>query len=570
MPESNIRPDWIYPPPLPEHISQEFSSFPPPFQQILYSRGFESLQKTVDFLQAGTTKRSFSSDLSGIDSFIEIIRDALEHDAKITVYGDYDVDGLTSSALLFEVLKIIGARVEIYIPDRRKEGYGLNKTALERLAGEKTSVVITVDCGIRAVSEVAHGNSLGLTMIVTDHHQPGDQLPPAETIINPHLNASAGQLNMLAGVGVVYKLAETLSNSFSEIHPENYLDLVALGTIADMVPLVGENRALAKRGIAQLNRTQRQGLFSLIKISGLEPSQIKSSDISFQLAPRLNASGRIGDPRISLDLLLTQDPGKAGVLAQQLEFYNSQRKELTFQIEKKAEELALTSGHLPLSLFAFDPDFHPGVVGIAAGRLSRKYYRPAVVGFQGDRITTASCRSIEEFNLIPALEHCQDLLLEYGGHQKAAGFKIENQDIPEFIQRFSNFTQGELSDQNLMPVLQADALVSLKHLNYELLDFLDQLEPTGEMNPRPLFIVEKVTAAGIKQVGSGQSHLKMTITDHDDSLDGIAFRLGHLADQIENPVDLILELEINQFRGKTTLQANIMDIRNHKPREHRN
>lgn len=563
MPESNIRPDWIYPQPLPEHISQEFSSFPSPFQQILYSRGFESLEKTVDFLQAGTTKPSFSSDLSGIDSFIKIIRDTLDHDAKITVYGDYDVDGLTSSALLLEVLKKIGARVEIYIPDREKEGYGLNKTALEKLAAKKTTVVITVDCGIRAVSEVAHGNSLGLRMIVTDHHLPGDELPPAETIINPHLNNPAGHFNRLAGVGVVYKLAEKLSDAFPEINPENYLDLVALGTIADMVPLIGENRALAKAGISQLNRTQRQGLFSLIKISGLEPSQIKSSDISFQLAPRLNASGRIGDPRISLDLLLTQDPVQAGVLAQQLEFYNSQRKDLTIQIEKKAEELALTSGPSSLSLFAFDPDFHPGVVGIAAGRLSRKYYRPAVVGFQGDQITTASCRSIEEFNLISALEHCQDLLLEYGGHQKAAGFKIENQDIPEFIRRFSAVAQEELSDQNLMPVLQADALVSLKHLNYELLDFLDQLEPTGEMNPRPLFIVENVTAAGIKQVGSGQNHLKMTLTDHDVSLDGIAFRLGHLADQIENPVDLILELEVNQFRGETNLQANIRDIRNH-------
>lgn len=568
MTTSNIRPNWIYPQSLPEHINKEFSSFPPPFRQILYSRGFKSLDKTLGFLNARRTDSGYSPDLSGVDDFIKILEKAQANKTKITIYGDYDVDGLTSAALLFEALETVGVSAEIYIPDRAEEGYGLNKKAIKNIAANGTGVIITVDCGIRAVPEIKFGKKLGLAIIVTDHHQPGEVLPPANVIINPHLDFPSDPINYLAGVGVVYKIVDRLSDTFPEILPGNYLEFVALGTIADIVPLRGENRRLVKAGIAQLQQTQRQGIFSLMKISGLEPAQTNSADISFQLAPRLNAAGRLGDPQISLDLLLENDPIKAGFLAQQLEFYNSQRKELTLRVENRAEKLALSSGSSPTSLIAFDPEFHPGVVGIAAGRLTRKYYRPAVVGFQGEQITTASCRSIEEFDLISALDRCQDLLLDYGGHQRAAGFKIENQDVPEFIHNFSIFAQEDLSGQDLFPAFQADALATLRDLNYKLLEFLDQLEPTGEMNPRALFIVENVTASKVKQVGSGQKHLKMVVTDHDVSLDGIGFSLGHLADQIKNPVDIILELKNNLFKEKNSLQANILDIRNHKPQQH--
>jgi len=555
-----VQPVWVPPKSPPANVHKSLKDYPRAMRQLLYNRGFRTAEEAEIFLQIDGPSRRSAQDLSGWKPFLKMIREAAAEKQRIMIYGDYDVDGITSAAVLHQALQKIGADSEIYLPDRAKEGYGLNIPALEQIAEDGVSLVITVDCGIRAVAEIDFAKDLGLNVIITDHHQPGKVLPSADLIINPHLDGPAGDPD-LAGVGVAYKVVELLSQDFPHLHPEDYLELVALGTVADVVPLQGENRLLVRQGIRQLRNTHNQGLFSLIRIAGLEISRLSAADISFQLAPRINAAGRLGNARIALDLLLETDPVRTGVLAQKLELLNNRRKESTRWVVEAVEQTAeqIDSG-APL-LFAADPAFDRGVVGIAAGNLSRKYHRPTLIGQKLEEVSVFSCRSIPGFDITAALNECRDLLLEFGGHSKAAGLKIPNQNLREFRTRITEIAAEKLGDQEIQPRLQADASVQLEELTDRLLADLELLEPTGELNPRPIFWIENAALSSIKLVGKDRSHLKCTVRQGNLTIPGIGFYLGKQADSLADSVDLLVQFEENIFRGKSEKQLIILAIR---------
>ncbi|NOQ38940.1 MAG: single-stranded-DNA-specific exonuclease RecJ, partial [Anaerolineales bacterium] len=433
--------------------------------------------------------------------------------------------------------------------------------ALSSFFNQGVRLVITVDNGIRSVEEVEYANSLGMKVIITDHHTPEKRLPPAAVILNPKLPSDPYPDKNLAGVGVAYKLISALSDLFPEINPADYLDLVAIGSIADIVPLVGENRYLVRKGLSYLNPSRRQGISSLLGAANLISSKIRASDVSFQIGPRLNASGRLGSADTPLDLLLSSDPNKCGKLAQILENHNYKRKKLSRELERQAEILVSVDDPLPFILIAIDPDFHLGVAGIAAGSLTRKYYLPSIVGNAGPELTTASCRSIPEFNIISALDQCKDLLLRYGGHSLAAGFTIPNDDLIILTKRLRVLAEKQLAGLDIHPSISIDAEVSLDQLNSELYSELEKLEPTGCQNQEAVFLTENLAASQIKAIGQDKMHLKMKVTDGNYSLDAIGFGLGYLAELMPSRFDAVYKFDLNEFRGNKTFQLKLLDIK---------
>ena len=552
---------WVTPPPLPPEIRDEFQNYPPVLQQLLYNRGFDSLDKAERFLDAHLPEGVKDTQPMGIARASDRLIKAIANGEHIAIYGDFDVDGITSTALLKSSLEELGGHVSTYIPHRVDEGYGLNTKAIQALRNNGVDLLITVDCGIRAITEIEHAKKIGLDVIVTDHHQPGNTLPKADLIINPNQPLDSYPNKDLAGVGVAYKLLQKLADHKPQLKPEKYLDLVSLGTIADLVPLIGENRHYVHEGLKYLNQPHRQGIFALMGVSGLSPENIQASDISFQLGPRINAAGRLSSADLALDLLLEKDVKRAGLLAQKIEILNNKRKELMHDVRIKAENMALVDDEIPSILFAFHPDFNQGIVGLAAGYLTEKYHRPAIVGKQGDEVTIASCRSIDEFDIIKALDEKKELFLSYGGHPAAAGFKIKNENIPALRDSLTESSSNKLEKIDLTPTLTADMELSFNDLDRDLLEQINMLAPTGMGNPQPQFISYDIYVNKFRQVGKQNSHLKLELSDGSATFDAIAFRKGELSDSLPSRVDILYKFEENIYRGRSRLQLNIKDIR---------
>ncbi len=553
--------NWIMPVSVPEDIDTELSSYSSAFRSVLYQRDLCTEEKVLSFLLPKKPSWYSSHQLLNIDKACLIIQSAIQNNENIVIYGDYDADGITSAAMLILALSKVSTKLTSYIPNRLIEGYGLNKSALLTLAENGANLVITVDNGIRSVDEIKYANSLGLKVIITDHHTPENTLPPAEAIINPKLPGDTYPDKNLAGAGVTFKLITALSRIYPVINPLDYLDLVAIGSVADVVPLIGENRYLVRKGLALLNQSQRQSVFSLLGVSSLTPGKVRSSDISFQIAPRINSPGRLGSADISLNLLISQDPQICGDLAQVLDNHNFQRKKASQELESMAEKIATKEESLPFVLIALDPNFHLGVVGIAAGALAKKYHVPSIVGNMGPEFTTASCRSIPEFNLISALDQCKDLFVRYGGHSQAAGFTIVNENIPELQKRLTALAEEQLENIDLRSSISIDAIVSLDQLNAGFYSELEKLEPTGSKNPAPTFLSTKLNASQAKVVGQDGAHLKMKITDGRYTLDAIGFGLGFLSDSIPPQFDAVYKFNLNEFRGKITYQMLVSDLK---------
>jgi single-stranded-DNA-specific exonuclease len=551
---------------IPE-ADQALRNFPPILRQILYNRGYTTEEAARSFLAAEEPAGTEPENMLGVSQAVERIYWSIQHDESIAIYGDYDVDGVTATALLTEVLQSLGARVTGYIPNRFDEGYGVNNEALDTLHSQGVRLVVTVDCGIRSPEEARHARQIGLDLIITDHHHPAAEMPIAQVVINPKQPGDTYPDKNLAGVGLAYKLACALLDKASpeqrEIIPtaEEYLDLVALGTIADLTPLVGENRALVRSGLRYIRRPYRQGVLSLIGAAGLVPNKIGASDIGFALGPRLNAAGRLDSALAALRLLTTQDVAEAAQLAQQLDNQNRERQQITRQIQAHAEQSALAEDPQALLLFAVDPSYNPGVVGLAASRLVEQYYRPAIVAYQGEEFTRASCRSIPEFHITAALDETAELLVHHGGHAAAAGFTVRNSDLPELIRRLNAIAQRELGSLDLRPTLKADAEVSLRELHPDLLHHLDGLQPTGQENPEAIFVSRGLKVTRSRTVGKDNTHLKLTVNDGWITFDAIAFRLGHLQPDLPERVDLMYSFEANEYNGKSYLQLNVRDLR---------
>lgn len=555
--------NWQIAAQLTPEAALELHGYPPILRQILFNRGYATHAAARQFLEARQPTNTDPFNMLGIPEATQRIEQALRKGERITIYGDYDVDGVSSTALLYLYLSNLGANVNGYIPDRFKEGYGLNNDALTSLREAGTDLVITVDCGIRSIKEVEHARLLGLDVIISDHHHPGDELPNAVAVIDPKQPADTYPEKDLAGVGIAYKLAAALDSQLENTKSpaEDYLDLVALGTVADLAPLIGENRALVRQGIAQLKHPHRQGLMSLMGVAGVHPARITATDIGFALGPRLNAAGRLDHAQSALNLLITHDIFQAGQLSQQLEMQNRERQKITRAIQSQADDLALSADPDALLLFAVHPDFNAGVVGLAASRLTEKYYRPSVVGEIGDHFTRASCRSIAEFHITQALDQCADLLEHHGGHAAAAGFTVKNENLFELSERLKTLAYEKLSNVDLRPTLLADMEIPLSDLNPDLLEYLSWMQPTGYGNPQASFVSRFLKPTRYRTVGKDNSHLKISISNGEKSFDGIAFRLGDWANHMPQRIDLLYHFELNEYNGRKTLQLNIQDIR---------
>jgi single-stranded-DNA-specific exonuclease len=487
---------------------------------------------------------------------------AIDQREPIAVYGDYDVDGVTATVLMVEVLRAYEGVVREYIPDRFEEGYGLNKEALAKLAEEGVRLVITVDCGIRSPDEALFARQAGLDLIISDHHHPHGDVPEACAVICPRRAGNRYPEVNLAGVGLAYKIAEALfqRRPIEGRQCTDWLDLVALGTVADIVPLDGENRVLVRRGLERMRWGGRQGLVSLAGVAGKNISQISASDIGFALGPRLNASGRLEKALASFNLLVDRDVMTAGKLAQELDDYNHRRQVTTQQMQDEAD-LQLAERGAANIIIAVHPTFNPGVVGLVASKLSERYYRPAVVAHQGEEFTRASCRSIPEFHITDALDECADLFVRHGGHAAAAGFTVRNERLPELIERLNAIADRELGQRELCPVLRADLELPLSSLHPNYLRWLDQLQPTGAHNPEVTFVSRGLRVVKARPVGAEAQHLKLVVTDGRITFDAIAFRQGHWANQLPPQIDLLYQFERNSFNGIDSLQLNVRDLK---------
>lgn len=545
-----------------------FRDIHPIMAQVLYNRGISDYETAMDFLMGKEVLHN-PMKLKGMNEALARIRQAIRQKEAIVVYGDFDADGVTSTVLLVQTLEALGAHVTPYIPHRVDEGYGLNTAALLKLASEGAKLVITVDCGVRSVEEVKEAQAAGLDIIVTDHHSVGDEIPPALAVINPKQADCPYPEDMLAGVGIAYKLADALLRTYEKpnqaplIPRDDLLDLVALGTVADLAPLDRlENRTLVQRGLRQLRRAHRPGIYALLNVAGIEPESVSAVSIGFGLGPRINAAGRLESAKIAYDLLYTRDLEDAMRLAGMLQELNVTRQDLTQQAQDEARALALADGKpdLPL-IFASAAHFQAGIVGLVAGRLVEEFYRPAVVIEQGEEESRGSCRSIPEFNITEALDQCSDILLRHGGHAQAAGFSVKTENIPILKERLMKIAAESLSTTTLEPSLTIDSTMSLSQASLDLAQQLRQLEPTGQNNAPPLFMSQRLKVVEARPVGKEGKHLKLRLADGPINIDGIAFSQGEWIRNMPAYVDVAYYLEVNEWNGMVKPQINVQDLR---------
>lgn len=545
--------------------------------QVLYNRGLRSADEVTAFLAGADLVREDPFKLPDMPLAVQRLVRAIEKGETICVYGDFDADGVSATALLVTALQAAGGRVGPYIPDRVDEGYGLNLKVLDRLATQ-AKVLVTVDCGIRSVAEVRHAVALGMDVIVTDHHSVGPELPPALAVVNPQRKDYPSKFQRLAGVGVAYRLAQATLRAVSrhkwsrltrdqvaelEI---NLLDLVAIGTVADLMPLLGENRSLVQRGLAQLNQTQRVGVAQLLAHADLRPGTVDATAISFRIAPRLNAAGRLADAKLAYRLLRTSDLTEAYTLTTELEALNQQRQRLTTDAQLEAEEqIAAQLAANPALYLVSSPKFLPGIVGLVAGKLTERFYRPAVVIEQGAEESRGSARSIEEFDISAALDQVSHLLVRHGGHKRAAGFTVQTERLPDFRAALQEVAQAALPTQSeLRPTLRVDATVTLDQIDWSLQRQFARLEPTGHENPPPQLLCPRVRVREVRTVGEGK-HLRLIVDAGPNTpvLDAVAFQQGEWRKQLSegSQIDIVFQVEANEWQNRQRLQLNIQDLR---------
>jgi single-stranded-DNA-specific exonuclease len=538
--------------------------------QLLYNRGFREAQEVKDFLDHRWPDDDPLT-LKGMAEAVERLSQAIIKEEPIAVYGDYDADGVTATALMIQVLTALGAKARHYIPNRFDEGYGLNNEALAELAAQGIKVVLTVDCGIRSVNEVAYGNSQGLDIIITDHHTASEEIPPALTAINPKQPGCTYPFKELAGVGLAYKLAQALlrSNTLKRdrhhpgLNADDFLDLVALGTVADLAPLYGENRKLVNRGLRLLNQALRPGLAALMAQGRARQNRtINTTTIGFTIGPRLNAAGRLDSAQAAYQLLMAKTERDALGLATELETQNRERQKLTNDTVAIARQIILADkAQRPIYLIS-QPDFNPGVVGLVASRLTEEFYRPTLVAEQGPETSKGSARSIPEFHITEALDQCAELLVRYGGHAAAAGFTVKNENLPMLQERLLRLAQVSLDVAQLRPTISIDGEVNLRGVRWALVEAITSLQPFGYGNPTPCFLTQNLIVKHRKAVGQDQKHLRLILHDGRQDWPAIAFRQGHWANKLRpsQRINVVYNLEFNEWYGERNIQLNVKDL----------
>ncbi len=568
---------WKIAPPVDERDLARFPDLAPLVVQMLQNRGIDDPGEAHAFLR-GRVGEDNPFRLKGMNEAVARLRYAIRRDEPIAVYGDFDTDGVTATALLVQALSALGAKVQPYIPHRVDEGYGVNLDALESLRCQGVRLVVTVDCGIRSVKEVAQASrELELDFIVTDHHSVGQSLPPARAVINPKQPGCPYPFKKLSGVGLAFKLAQALlrvqnrMGAEAELSEESLLDLVALGTVADLVPLLGENRALVRRGLKRLNEPPiRPGVEALMADASLRRGEVDATAIAFRLGPRLNAAGRIGTAMLAYQLLTSREPLETKKLAEELGQLNRRRQDLTEKTVAEAEAQILADDPEAHLYLAASKEFNPGVVGLAASRLTEAYYRPSIVVELGDVESRGSCRSIEEFHITKALEKCDDLLIRYGGHAAAAGFTVATKDLDTFRKRLQAIAAEELAGVELRPTLEIDAEVRLEEVDWATHALLGEIEPCGVENPQPVLVSRDVEVRDRRVMGNQRSHLKLMLRDgRGVAWDAVFFRHGHLVDEVPARVDVAYTLDVNEWNSRKRLQLHVQDLRGARVEEGR-
>lgn len=568
--------DWIVPQQLSEEeiaLVKDFSEMlkcPELVAELLFRRGLRSEDEVREFFTPQMAKQYDPFLFPDMDKAVARVLRAIDTHERITIYGDYDVDGTTATALLFLGLRRVGAEIDFYIPHRMIDGYGLSLGSLDQLKENGTSLVISVDCGVNALDEIAAMVDMGMEIIITDHHNPKDVLPLAVAIINPKLPGCPYPFPHLAGVGVAYKLLMAVYSRLGIATDDNtlkYMDLVAVGTIADIVPLTDENRIFASIGLRHLIEKKNLGLNALIQISGMNHKTLDTTDIVFGIAPRINAAGRMGSASQAVELLISTDEAISQDLAEIIERQNSlrqQQDQKTFHeaceiIEKKYKDLANT----PCMVVSSD-DWHPGVIGIVASKLVEKYYRPVIMISFKDGFGSGSGRSMGDFDLFSALKHCEHNLHSYGGHKYAVGLTIYQEYIDRFENELRRYVSDNLRTEQIKPPLVIDHSIQLYDINNFMMDWLERFAPFGPENNRPIFVTRGVNVASYPY-NVGRNHLKLKVVKDGITLDLIGYNLGDYLTLLKknSVVDIAYTLEYNRFGNKTAIQGKLRDIHIH-------
>ena len=528
---------------------------------ILSNRGIVKENQIEKFLEP---KRNDFYDPYGMPDMkitVERIIKAIENNEKTIIYGDYDVDGITSVTVLKSFLEERGLEVGAYIPNRLDEGYGLNKNAIEKISQEGYTLMITVDCGISAIEEVKYASELGIETLITDHHEPGEELPEALAVVDAKRKDNTYQCRNLAGVGVVFKLIQAISIRLGLEEKEylKYLDIVCIGTISDIVPLTDENRVIVKLGLKLVQQTRNLGLRSILQATGY--NKIDSIAISFGVAPRINACGRMGHQEEALNLFLSKDINEVNELTQKLNAYNKERQEIEKNIFADAVEQINTNNlQEKNTIVLMGKNWHHGVIGIVSSKITEMYFKPSILLCEEGDIGKGSGRSIPGFDLYEALTKCQKSVDRFGGHAMAIGITIKKDKLEELKNEFEEIAQ-ENHIEEIVPILKIDSQINLDEINKEMVESLKELEPFGEENKTPLFLFKNLKIDSIRALTEGK-HLKLTVKENKNIVNAIGFNIGELANEykIGDKVDIVGNLEINSFNGVDNIQINIKDI----------
>ena len=528
---------------------------------IISNKGLKSKQEIETFLNP--TRKDFHNPYLMPDMEVAVNRivKAIENQEKVIIYGDYDVDGITSITVLKKFLEDRGLTVDSYIPNRLDEGYGLNKNAIKKIVEEKYTLMITVDCGISGIEEIEYANSLGIETIVTDHHEPAEILPNALAVVDAKRKDNKYPFNQLAGVGVVFKLAQAISQVYNLEEKEylKYLDLVCVGTISDIVPLVDENRVIAKLGLKLVEVTRNIGLKALLNSIGYK--KIDSSTVSFGIAPRINACGRMGYEQEALKLFLTENVTEAIEISRKLNEYNKQRQD----IEKKIFEEVLVkieNGEKDKScIILADEKWHHGVIGIVSSKVTEMYYKPSILICLEENEGKGSGRSIPGFDLHDALSKCDKYIDRFGGHSMAIGISVAKDNFEKFKEEFEEYANNS-NIKDLTPIIKVDEEITSRDIGVNIVNELNMLEPFGEANKMPIFMYKNLKISSIRALSEGK-HLKLSLKDEGLVIDAIGFNMGHLVDDylLGDRVDVLGSLEINSFNGRESVQINLKDMR---------
>lgn len=529
---------------------------------LLVNRGIDSPEEASAFLYGKEQTFHDPFSLIGMDITVSRINEAIKKSEPILIFGDYDADGVTSTSVMMMTLQELGANVQYYIPNRFTEGYGPNEQAFRHAAENGVKLIITVDTGISAIHEANVAKELGVDLIITDHHEPGPVLPDALAIIHPKLENSPYPFRDLAGVGVAFKLAHALLGKM----PEHLLELAAIGTIADLVPLIGENRLIAKRGIDYLKRTSNLGLQALLQQTKTDPSAINEESIGFLIGPRLNAAGRLDSADIAVDLLLTRDSYEAQTIAEEIEELNKQRQAIVNEIA--AEAFKEVEEKYPIEenavIVVGKPGWNAGVIGIVASKLVDRFYRPAIVLSIDEEkgLAKGSARSIVGFDLFQNLSTCRDILPHFGGHPMAAGMTLSLKDVDLLRDRLNQLANEQLSEEDFIPVTQLDGEMELSEVDLAAIEEMQLLSPFGVNNPKPRIKLKDSNIAQMKKIGADQNHLKLVLEENGVSLDGVGFGLGHLYDEVSphSKLSVIGEIAINEWNNMRKPQIFLQDL----------